>query len=125
MIPNYYDSDHVPLLLLLNVAVVVLAAVPVLLLVLLVLGVGVMGTLGGYALGPWIIRKMYATDLHSRTLAMLALGSALGLQARAGGYTLGALNTAQQARAAHDVLEERRPVAFQKFQHHRRAGAQH
>lgn len=32
----------------------------------------------------------------------LALGSALGLQARAGGYTLGALNTAQQARAALD-----------------------
>ncbi|WP_343757222.1 hypothetical protein [Deinococcus depolymerans] len=30
----------------------------------------------------------------------LALGSALGLQARAAGYTLGALNTAQQARAA-------------------------
>ncbi|ALW87532.1 hypothetical protein [Deinococcus actinosclerus] len=34
--------------------------------------------------------------------AQLALGSALGLQARAAGYTLGALNTAQQARAALD-----------------------
>ncbi|GGS43080.1 hypothetical protein GCM10008961_37760 [Deinococcus knuensis] len=30
----------------------------------------------------------------------LALGSALGIQARAGGYTLSALNTARQARAA-------------------------
>lgn len=32
----------------------------------------------------------------------LALGSALGLQARAGGFTLGALSSAQQARAALD-----------------------
>ncbi|GGL14712.1 hypothetical protein [Deinococcus radiotolerans] len=44
-----------------------------------------------------------ATAAHpSDPDAQLALGSALGLQARAGGYTLGALSTAQQARAALD-----------------------
>ena len=58
----------------------------------LVLAVGVVGTAGGYAVGPWIIRTMYATDLHSRTLAMLALGSALYMLALALAQAVLALN---------------------------------
>ena len=61
-------------------------------LVWLVIGVGVAGTLGGYALGPWFIRTMYATDLHSRTLAMLALGSALYMLALSLAQAVLALN---------------------------------
>jgi len=52
-------------------------------LIYLVLGVGLCGTLGAYALGPFIIRKMYNDDLHSRTLAMLAFSSALYMLALA------------------------------------------
>jgi O-antigen/teichoic acid export membrane protein len=61
-------------------------------LVVLVLAVGVVGTAGGYTLGPWIIRTMYATDLHSRTLAMLAFGSALYMLALALAQAVLALN---------------------------------
>ncbi|MEO5725240.1 MAG: hypothetical protein ABIQ39_15560 [Ilumatobacteraceae bacterium] len=43
----------------------------------IVYAVGVLGTLGAYVLGPWIVQKMYAVDLSRRTMAMLALGSAL------------------------------------------------
>ncbi len=55
----------------------------------------------------WTTRAVQAARQATATRpgdpdAQLALGSALGLQARAGGYTLGALNTAQQARAALD-----------------------
>ena len=55
----------------------------------------------------WTARAVQAARQATTTRpgdpdAQLALGSALGLQARAGGYTLGALNTAQQARAALD-----------------------
>ena len=42
----------------------------------IVLAVGAAGIVGSYALGPFIIRKMYDAELTSRTLAMLALGSA-------------------------------------------------
>lgn len=45
-------------------------------LMVIVLAVGAAGTVGAYALGPFVIRKMYAAELTSRTLAMLALGSA-------------------------------------------------
>ena len=61
-------------------------------LVVLVLAVGVLGTAGGYTVGPWIIRTMYATDLHSRTLAMLALGSALYMLALSLAQAVLALN---------------------------------
>lgn len=60
------------------------------------------------AAGPdWTARAVTAARQAVSTApgsadSYLALGSALGLQARAGGYTLGALNTAQQARAALD-----------------------
>jgi O-antigen/teichoic acid export membrane protein len=46
-------------------------------LMMVVLAVGVAGTAGAYVLGPFFIKKMYAADLTSRTLAMLAFGSAL------------------------------------------------
>jgi O-antigen/teichoic acid export membrane protein len=52
-------------------------------LLVLVLGVGLTGTLGAYALGPFIIRKMYDAELSNRTLAMLALSSALYMLALA------------------------------------------
>lgn len=45
-------------------------------LMVIVLAVGAAGIVGSYALGPFIIRKMYDAELTSRTLAMLALGSA-------------------------------------------------
>jgi O-antigen/teichoic acid export membrane protein len=45
-------------------------------LMIIVLAVGGAGTVGAYALGPFIIRKMYDAELSNRTLAMLALGSA-------------------------------------------------
>ncbi|UBV42589.1 hypothetical protein LAJ19_13320 [Deinococcus taeanensis] len=55
----------------------------------------------------WITRAVSAarqavTTRPTSPDTHLALGSALGLQARAGGFTLGALNSAQQARAALD-----------------------
>ena len=43
----------------------------------IVYGVGVLGTVGAYVLGPWIVQKMYNVELSRRTMAMLALGSAL------------------------------------------------
>ncbi len=55
----------------------------------------------------WVTRAVESGRQASREQphnadAALALGSALGLQARAGGYTLGALKTAHEARAALD-----------------------
>ena len=49
----------------------------------IVVAVGVLGTAGEYVLGPWIVQKMYAVDLSRRTMAMLALGSALYMVALA------------------------------------------
>lgn len=46
-------------------------------LLVLVIAVGVVGTAGAYAVGPFVIRKMYDAELQSGTLAMLALSSAL------------------------------------------------
>lgn len=46
-------------------------------LLMLVIVVGVTGTLGAFLLGPFVIRHMYDAELHGRTLAMLALSSAL------------------------------------------------
>ena len=45
-------------------------------LLVLVVVVGAGGTLGAYALGPFVIRKMYDAELSGRTMAMLAVGSA-------------------------------------------------
>ncbi|MEO1058089.1 MAG: hypothetical protein AAFY28_14355 [Actinomycetota bacterium] len=55
-------------------------------LMLVVLAVGVIGTLGAFVLGPWVIEVVYDADLGGRTLAMLALSSAV---------YMGALATAQ------------------------------
>jgi hypothetical protein len=41
-----------------------------------VLGVGVVGTIGAFILGPFVINVVYDADLTGQTLAMLALGSA-------------------------------------------------
>ena len=49
----------------------------------IVAGVGIIGTLGAYVLGPWIVDIMYQVDLTQRTMAMLALGSALYMVALA------------------------------------------
>jgi O-antigen/teichoic acid export membrane protein len=45
-------------------------------LMVLVLGVGVVGTIGAFILGPFVINVVYDADLTGQTLAMLALGSA-------------------------------------------------
>ncbi len=46
-------------------------------LMILVLGVGVIGTTGAFVLGPFVLDKVFNATLSRRTLAMLALGSAL------------------------------------------------
>ncbi|MDO8361749.1 MAG: hypothetical protein Q7V88_02545 [Actinomycetota bacterium] len=49
-----------------------------------VIVVGVVGTLGAFLLGPFVMDKMYqATDISGRTMAMLALGSATYMMALA------------------------------------------
>ena len=42
-----------------------------------VLAVAVTGTIGAYLLGPFVIDKFYGATLSKKTMAMLALGSAL------------------------------------------------
>lgn len=49
----------------------------------IVAAVGVIGTAGAYVLGPWVVNLMYEVDLSKRTMAMLALGSALYMVALA------------------------------------------
>jgi O-antigen/teichoic acid export membrane protein len=61
-------------------------------LMVIVLGVGAAGTLGAFVLGPFIIKKMYDADLSSRTLAMLAIGSAAYMVALALAQAVIALN---------------------------------
>ncbi|MBA3604879.1 MAG: hypothetical protein M3487_10765 [Actinomycetota bacterium] len=46
------------------------------LLMMVVAAVGVVGTVGAFVLGPFVIEIVYDADLSGRTLAMLALGSA-------------------------------------------------
>ena len=46
-------------------------------LLMLVVAVGVIGSLGALALGPFVLKKVYAADLAGTTLAILAAGSAL------------------------------------------------
>lgn len=45
-------------------------------LLVVVAGVGVVGTLGAWLLGPFAVKTLYDADLSRRTLAVLALGSA-------------------------------------------------
>ncbi len=52
-------------------------------LMVVVLGVGVIGTAGAFLLGPIVLDKIFGTTLSRRTLAMLALGSALYMVALA------------------------------------------
>ena len=44
-------------------------------------GVGVIGTISGGLLGPWALELVYGAELSGRTLAMLALSSALYMMA--------------------------------------------
>jgi O-antigen/teichoic acid export membrane protein len=52
-------------------------------LMLVVLGVGVVGTIGAFVLGPWALELVYDVDLSGRTLAMLSLSSAVYMLALA------------------------------------------
>ncbi len=52
-------------------------------LMLVVVGVGVVGTIGAFILGPWALNTMYAVDLTGRTMAMLSLSSAVFMLALA------------------------------------------
>lgn len=61
-------------------------------LLVIVAAVGAAGIVGGFLLGPWVIEKMYQVELSSRTLAMLALGSALYMFALALAQAVIALN---------------------------------
>lgn len=57
----------------------------------LVAVVGVVGTIGAFLIGPFVIEVVYDTDLSGRTLAMLALSSALYMAALATGQAVIAL----------------------------------
>jgi O-antigen/teichoic acid export membrane protein len=52
-------------------------------LMVVVLGVGLLGTIGAFVLGPWALRLVYDVDLSGRTLAMLSLSSAVYMLALA------------------------------------------
>lgn len=49
----------------------------------LVVIVGAVGTLGAFTIGPWVIELVYEAQLSGRTLAMLALASAVYMMALA------------------------------------------
>jgi O-antigen/teichoic acid export membrane protein len=52
-------------------------------LVILVIVVGAVGTVGAFTVGPWVIELVYGASLTGRTLAMLALASAIYMLALA------------------------------------------
>ncbi len=52
-------------------------------LMVVVLGVGLVGTVGAFVLGPWALDLVYGVDLTGRTLAMLSLSSAVYMLALA------------------------------------------
>lgn len=60
-------------------------------LMLVVSGVGIIGVLGAFVLGPFAIDLVYGVELSGRTLAMLALSSALYMAALATGQAVIAL----------------------------------
>ncbi len=51
------------------------------LLIIVVAAIGVIGTVSGGLLGPWALELVYGADLSGRTLALLALSSALYMMA--------------------------------------------
>ena len=51
------------------------------LLIIVVASIGVIGTIGGGLLGPWALELVYGAKLSGRTLALLALSSALYMMA--------------------------------------------
>ena len=51
------------------------------LLIIVVAGIGVIGTISGGLVGPWTLQLVYEAELSGRTLAMLALSSALYMMA--------------------------------------------
>lgn len=61
-------------------------------LLLLVGGVGLIGVVGAFLLGPFVIDLMYHTELSGRTLAMLALAAALFMASLATAQAVIALN---------------------------------
>lgn len=52
-------------------------------LAMLVIAVGVIGTAGAFTIGPWVLELVYDAELSGRTLAMLALSSAVYMLALA------------------------------------------
>lgn len=62
------------------------------LLMQLIMAIGVVGTAGAYVLGPWAIDLVYNADLSGRTLAMLALSSAIYMACIATGQAVIALH---------------------------------
>ncbi len=52
-------------------------------LAILVIIVGTVGTVGAFIIGPWVLELVYGADLTGRTLAMLALSSAVYMLALA------------------------------------------
>ncbi len=52
-------------------------------LMIVVLGVGLVGTIGAFVLGPWALGLVYDAELSGRTLAMLSMSSAVYMLALA------------------------------------------
>ena len=52
-------------------------------LILLVVGVGVVGTIGAFAIGPWVLELVYEGGIDHRTMGLLALASAIYMLALA------------------------------------------
>lgn len=62
-------------------------------LLMIITGIGVVGTAGAFWIGPWIIKLVYdANDIGGRTLAMLALSSAIYMACLATGQAVIALH---------------------------------
>ena len=52
-------------------------------LMLLVVGVGIVGTIGAFAIGPWVLDLVYQGGIDRRTMGLLALASAIYMLALA------------------------------------------
>ena len=52
-------------------------------LILLVVGVGVVGTIGAFAIGPWVLELVYEGGIDRRTMSLLAAASAIYMLALA------------------------------------------
>ncbi|NBU95554.1 MAG: hypothetical protein EBS20_06635 [Actinobacteria bacterium] len=62
------------------------------LLIIVVGAIGALGTVGAFWIGPWILDVVYGAELGGRTLAMLALSSAIYMLALATGQAVLALH---------------------------------